>query len=363
MPTERAKYGADLSLSATVPPRINTKGYHWIQREIQRLDPETDYETIWRLMTSYHLSDFMNNLIYALTFPNFIVTEWGAEVVWREDGGKVVHKATMRVEETENNNMIWWFYGPSDARTRKSVDDINRRHEYWASRYPGNFAHNDDYIYTLAFSSVLMHRLRLRLGLSGFSAKEKVAAHHFWRDMSGLFYAEGRVLLNGFPDDWDGCMSFCEAYERAEKPFTAKGRMIALAIYNQFAFRYCPPMLRRLGASIPIALSLETTLDTLQIAPVATVWKFVITSIIGWMMYLTELLLPDPKEAYFPSKLENLDTVGRRERKDRLTKIDKAFGPDFIHHHEGGFLGGCPIVSGGQGYRRAELPKGLEKFN
>ena len=125
------------------------QGYHWINKEIQKLDPETEYEAIWRLMTSYRLSDFMNNLIYGLTFPNFIVTQWGAETVWREDGGKVVHRATMRVEETENNNMTWWFYGPSDERTKRSVEDINKRHEFWASKYPGNFKENDDYIYTV----------------------------------------------------------------------------------------------------------------------------------------------------------------------------------------------------------------------
>lgn len=345
-----------------VQKEINTKGYHWIQREIKKLDPETDYETIWRLMTSYHLSDFMNNLIYGLTFPNFIVTEWGAEAVWRKDGGKVVHKATMRVEETENNNMTWWYYGPSDTRTKRSVDDINRRHDYWATKYPGNFAYNDDYIYTLAFSSVLMHRLRLRLGLSGFSRIEKVAAHHFWRDMAGLFYAEGRVPLHGFPDDWNGCLSFCEAYEREEKPFCEEGRMIALAIYNQFAFRYFPPILRRVGVSIPIALSLETTLDTLHITPVNSVWKFLITFLVGYTMYLAEVLLPDPKEAYFPSALENLDAVGRRARKDKLMKTDKGFAADFVHHDGSSIPGGCPIMGAGQVYHRAELRQGMEKF-
>ncbi|KIW36263.1 uncharacterized protein PV06_11451 [Exophiala oligosperma] len=63
----------------------------------------------------------MNNLIYALTFPNFIITAWDSEAVWRVDGGKVVHKGAGRVEETENNNMTWWYYGPSDERTKPST--------------------------------------------------------------------------------------------------------------------------------------------------------------------------------------------------------------------------------------------------
>ncbi|KPM46340.1 hypothetical protein AK830_g86 [Neonectria ditissima] len=167
------------------------RSYHWIQKAIDSLDAEVDYELIWRLMSCYRSSDFMNNLVYALTFPNFVVTSHGAEAVWRSDGGKVVHHGTQRVEDTETYNMTWWFYGPSDKRCRDAVERINKLHARLARQYPGNFSHNEDYVYTTAFSAILMHRLRERLGLSGFSEKEKMAAHHFWRDMTPLFTVEG----------------------------------------------------------------------------------------------------------------------------------------------------------------------------
>jgi hypothetical protein len=85
------------------------QGYRWMNNAISKLDPEKDYETIWRIMTGYKANDFMNNLIYALTFPNFVVTENGARAVWREDGGKVLNKAILREEETDHTNATWWY--------------------------------------------------------------------------------------------------------------------------------------------------------------------------------------------------------------------------------------------------------------
>ncbi|WP_215453066.1 hypothetical protein [Streptomyces sp. ATCC 21386] len=68
-------------------------------------------------------------------------------------------------------------------QTKKSVEDINKLHAFHAKRYPGNLAHQDDYVYTLAFSAASLHRFNLKLGLPGYTEKQKIAAHHFWREM------------------------------------------------------------------------------------------------------------------------------------------------------------------------------------
>ena len=328
------------------------KGYHWIAREIDKLDPEVDYEKIWRLATSYHLGDFMNNMIYSLTFPNFIVTPHGAKVVWREDGGKVLNKATQRVEETENNNATWWWYGPSDPRAQKSIAGINALHAKWAKQYPGAFSFNEDYIYTLAFSAILMHRLRLRLRLSGFSEKEKIAAHHFWRDASKYFVAEGGIPLHGFPKDWDDTIKFCEDYENTPREGTEQGHLIAQAIYEHFSFRYFPPALRWLGKSIPVALSLPSTIKTLKIEPVNPILAAVIVWAVGTMMWLAETLLPDPKKAFWPT-MEGMTEKQRRDRNQMMTRVDKAYAPYFRARHENRWPG-CP-------YHMALGPTGPKK--
>jgi hypothetical protein len=304
--------------------KVSQEGYHWIAKAINSLDPETDHELIWRLSSSYHLSDFANYLVYSLTFPNFIVTSHGAEVVWRSDGGKVVHKAADRIEKTESYNMTWWYYGPSDRRCRDAVGRINALHAGLARTYPGRFAHNDDYVYTLAFSAILMHRLRLRLGLSGFSEKQKVAAHHFWRDMAPLFIVEGGQKVEGYPGSFEGCVAFCEAYEATPREYDERARHIGVSIFNLFAYRYFPPGLRWLGFEFPRALSLPTTLRAFRMEPTNPVLAAVIVFIVRMVFLVTEALMPDPKVAFIQS-LDGLQEHAARKRKEDIRMLDKSY--------------------------------------
>ncbi|KAI8228646.1 hypothetical protein K4K54_002083 [Colletotrichum sp. SAR 10_86] len=315
-------------------------GYKWIAKAVDSLDPETDYELIWRLTSSYHLSDFANNLIYTLTFPNFVVSSHGSTPVWRSDGGKVVHKASDRVDRTEHYNMAWWYYGPSDQRCRDAVERINQLHAGLASRYPDTFTHNEDYVYTLTFSAVLMHRLRLRLGLSGFTEKQKIAAHHFWRDMMPLFKLEGNgVPITGFPDDFEGCITFCEAYENTPREYDERARYVGLSIFNLFAYRYFPPGLRWFGMAFPRTLSLPTTLKYFRIEPANAVLGAVIVFIVRTVFLISEVLLPDPKVPFF-EQLETLPEVEVKKRKEESRTLDKSYEA-FIKEKMSG--PGCPF--------------------
>ncbi|KAK5447983.1 hypothetical protein LTS15_009482 [Exophiala xenobiotica] len=318
------------------------QGYRWMNNAISKLDPEKDYETIWRIMTGYKANDFMNNLIYALTFPNFVVTENGARAVWREDGGKVLNKAILREEETDHTNATWWYYGPSDERCVKAISKINDLHARWAKVYPGDFSDNTDYIYTLAFSAVLMHRLRERMHLSGFSEKEKIAAHHFWRDMSYHFLAENGKPLHGYPEDWDGLISYCEAFENTPREGTERGHLIAETIYESFAFRFFPPSLRWLGKSMPIALSLPTTLQAHKIKPINPILKAIIVFFVACFFWIGENVMPDPKVAFWPT-IEGMSAEELRARKIGITKIDKEYAPYFASKHAtANQWAGCP---------------------
>ena len=60
-----------------------TKPRRWIAAEIERLDPVTDYEAIWRLTSSYGLNDFALNLFYAPVPALLPATERLAAVVGR----------------------------------------------------------------------------------------------------------------------------------------------------------------------------------------------------------------------------------------------------------------------------------------
>jgi hypothetical protein len=319
---------------------ISPGGYHWISDTINSHDPETDYELMWRLMSCYRSNDFMNNMIYALTFPNFIITTHGCETVWRSDGGKVVKRGAQRVEDTENYNMTWWHYGPSDKRCRDAVEHINNLHASLARRYPGNFSYNEDFLYVTTFSAVLMHRLRLRLGLSGFTEKEKIAAHHFWRDMTPLFIKEDGKSVHGYPEDFEGCIQFCEDYENETREFDIRMQYIGLEIMNKFAFRYFPHGLRWLGVSIVKALTLPTTLKAMRIEPINPIFQWLIVFLVGTAMSFAETFLPDPRESFW-KKIETLDVEKAKARKDDIRGSDQAYC-QYIRSEWSG--PGCPFA-------------------
>ena len=316
---------------------IDQSKRHWITEAIESLDPEKDYELMYRLMSCYRSNDFMNNYTYALTFPNFIITPHGSEVVWRKDGGKVTHASTTRVEDTENYNMTWWYYGPSDPRCLQAIDRINKLHASFHDKYPGNFSHLDDYQYVATFSAVLMHRLRLRMGLPGFSEKEKIAAHHFWRDMVPHFIVEGKGNAHGYPDDFDGCIKYAEEYENAPREYNEKARFIGLSIYNQFAFRYFPPGLRWLGVMFCTSLSLPTTLRTMGIAPPHPIVAWFLIFLVRTFMRVSETF-PDPKEAI----IRNLETMNEADKKERRQAI-KTLDRDYTPYIQKMNLHGCPF--------------------
>lgn len=332
-------------MAAEIPPQRQSR--HWIREEVAKLDPYKDYEQIYRLTNTFGLNDFINNLVYALTFPNFVVTPQGAEVVWRKDGGKVRGKASNRVEQTENNNALWWYYGPSHPKTQKAVERLNALHAYWEKQYPGNFADNVDFVYTATFSVVLMHRLRLRLGLPGISEKEKIASHLFWQGMCKLFKSAGpdgkmNVTLHGFPDSFDGCIRYCEDFENLPKEGTERGYLIATCIYEQFAFRYFPPMLRWFGYAMPVALSLPTTLATHKIKPVNPILKAFIVWLVGTMFWILEFL-PDPKVS-FVEVMEGRTREEKAEREKGLLAMDKEYAPYFAARHGNDWAGmTCPF--------------------
>jgi len=242
---------------------------------------------------------------------------------------------------------LWWYYGPSHYKTQKAVERLNNLHGYWEKQYPGRFAGNVDYVYTAAFSAVLMHRLRLRLGLPGISEKEQIASHLFWQDMCKLFKRAGpdgqmNVDLCDFPDSFNGCIKYCEDFENIPREGTERGHLIAMSIYKQYAFRYFPPMLRWFGYAMPVALSLPTTLATHKIQPVNLVLKAFIVWLVGTMFWILSFL-PDPKVS-FVEVMEGRTREEKIAREKGLSAIDKEYAPYFAAKHGNDWTGmTCPF--------------------
>ncbi|GGN22637.1 hypothetical protein [Streptomyces fuscichromogenes] len=304
----------------------------WIAQEIERLDPERDYETIWRLTSSYGLDDFALNLVYAHLFPHFYLPSHGARPLWHQGDGKVVERATQRVEDTVRNNLVWWFYGPGHPKTQQSVANINKLHAFHARRYPGTFAAQEDYVFTLAFSAASLHRFNLKVGLPGYTEKQKTAAHLFWKHMAELFVDEHGGPVLGYPEDWDTLVAFVEEFESRPWPASQEGEMVTKTIMDQFAFRFFPRPLHALGRAIAISTWHPNCWRAHSVTPPPPWVRRILLRLCGLAIRTQKALKPDPVTAY-QEVLEAQSKNERRDRSRRIRELDSAFSAFFRRRH------------------------------
>ncbi len=271
----------------------------WISKAIEALDPEEDYAEIMRLSVTYRSNDTFMDLIYSITFPNFVVPNRGALAVLREGKGKVFRHAEKRMDDTARHILIWNEFGPRHKYTLRSVESLNILHEHWSKKYPGSFKHNEDYIYTLCYEATLFHRLMERVGLHGLSEKEKLASWKFYSELCKLFRnAETGKSLKDFPNDFGGCLSFVEQYEACKRPPNAYASAIDDTLIRAFAKRHLPAALRPFGRALVLALLPEGTVRGLGLtAPNILIRKFCRTAFAVYLLIGLKLL-PDPVRSH-----------------------------------------------------------------
>ncbi|WP_416979845.1 hypothetical protein [Streptomyces sp. T028] len=71
--------------------------YKWVDRAMRKLDPETEYEQIIRLMGDYQLNPTVLDLVVSASTIHNIVHPRGSETLAHT--GKVVHRRDKRAEE------------------------------------------------------------------------------------------------------------------------------------------------------------------------------------------------------------------------------------------------------------------------
>ncbi len=271
-------------------------GYKWIAAEIERLDPEIDYERIWALSATYWVDEFMMSFLYSVSFPNFMMPANGGRTVSRGGTGPVITAQDIRAQETVHHFWTWFTHGPSSAHTKASVEQVNAMHRGISRRFPGDFGHTDDFSYTLCYLGAGYHRIRKQAGLPGFTAHQKVAAHRHWQAMSALFWTENGDVT-GFPDDFDGMLAFLAEWESRHTEWTAEGSACTEAIIEQFAGRWFPRRLRGVGRAMLVSFFGEPVCRVHRIErPNRAVVALMRT---GLRCYVTakERVLPDPRRS------------------------------------------------------------------
>ena len=267
--------------------------YKWIAKEIETLDPYVDYERIWKLTTCYYVDNFLMNYLYSVGVPYFMLPPWGGETLARASKGKMITAPDARADDTSNHFWTWFEFGPSDEKTRRSMKVVNNGHARMEKLMPGSFAHNDDFVYTLAWVACDIHRLRIRVGLPGYTEKQKIATHIFWGEVSKMMLsANGQVF--GWPDSFDGILEFMDEYEATDWEHSPDGLRICHELSDQFANRWFPRGFRWVGHKMLLAMWGEPVHRVHHVPHTSAVTRKTFELMIRTVLTVKERVLPDP---------------------------------------------------------------------
>lgn len=307
-----------------------TKPRKWIADEMATLDPRRDYARMWELSSTYYVSDFLMDWIYAITFPRFLATLRGANAVLRGGSGKIHTNPNRRMDHTSRHMLVWWEHGPEDEATQRSVAALNKLHRHWAKQYPGHFDFNEDYVYTLCYEAAMMHRLRLSLGMTGFDERLQVAAWEFWSRMAELFKSIGTdedKPLEGFPEDFAGINAYMDWYEGQRWPRNPLGDEVADVVLRPFAERYFPKPLHPLAKQMVTSLYPEFVFQAHGIARPNTLIRSLVRSGFRLGLVISEKVAPDPEESLPQIHRRRKAEDGRVRPASRNEALDSSSAP------------------------------------
>lgn len=208
--------------------------------------------------------------------------------------GKSSGTKQKRADDTLWHFWRWFEYGPSDARTRASVDKVNKLHAAIGAKMPGNFAHNDDFVYTICWIATDMHRLRLRVGLPGYTRNQQIACHRMWREMATLFVTEVGDVTD-FPADFDGMIQYLADYEAVDYAYSPEGAQICDALIDQFCDKWFRGPLRPLDRTMVLALLDEPAHQVHRLPYVHPLAQRTVELGLKATFLLKDKVLPDPR--------------------------------------------------------------------
>jgi uncharacterized protein (DUF2236 family) len=207
-------------------------------REIQRLDPERDYQEIYRISAEYEFPwDFTRALELAL-FRTFAVPSIGGLLdrtrEFADHGQKRYDDTVVLLYETTRDG------GMDSQRGRAAIRRMNRIH----GRYPIS---NDDFLYVLATFVVMPVRWISKYGWRPYSRHEVRATVNNFRHM-------GRLMgLKAIPETYEEFSSYLDDYERKYYAYNEPSRRVADATIAVFQ-GWFPGFARTLARSSLIAM-------------------------------------------------------------------------------------------------------------
>jgi hypothetical protein len=228
------------------------RGYIWVDRELARMDPDTEWERMISLYVSHRIPEFaLAMMIYPATM-HMMQSAVGAATLHHT--GKLEAKPHRRFQDGNDFLVAWMVDGVSSVAGRRAAERLNRIHRAVAARtphLPGNFDDIDDFVHPLVLLATFAHRIQTSLGLAGMPEHMKTAWHHWARAVFRLLEREsGPLAGDAFPEDWNAMEEFAAKFDSRPYEPTESGHRVATAMMHFFAERWFPAPLRAFGRDL-----------------------------------------------------------------------------------------------------------------
>jgi uncharacterized protein (DUF2236 family) len=228
-------------------------------RKIQALDPERDYQEIYRISTEYEFPWDVNRALELALFRTYAVPSIGGLLdrtqEFADRGQKRYDDTVVLLYEMTRDG------GMESERGRAAVRRMNRIH----GRYPIS---NDDFLYVLSTFVVVPVRWLARYGWRPYSRHEVRATVNTFRHMARL------MGVKDVPETYEGFAALLDAYERKNYAYTEANQRVAeatIAIFQGWFPRVLRPLARRgvlalTDAPLRQALGLRRSSRTMETA-------------------------------------------------------------------------------------------------
>ena len=153
---------------------------------------------------------------------------------------------------------------------------------------------NDDFIYTTAWLGTKLHRMRLFMGLQGFSEKQKIAAHHFWEGVM-LKMRGPHGYVHSYPKSFEEMEAFVDRFEARGWPQTESGNELAEYVIDQFNEACLPKPLWGVGRQLILTFQAKHIRDLHRMGNPNPIASQLIKLVLKTKIWLEEKVLPDPK--------------------------------------------------------------------
>ncbi|MGW4645905.1 oxygenase MpaB family protein [Kitasatospora sp. NPDC004289] len=199
--------------------------YEWLRR-IRRLDPETQYTEIYRIMSQYEFPWDTNQALGFALYRTYAVPSIGRLLA---ETGEFTGRAQKRYDDTVLILEAVVEHGFDSPQGREAIRRMNGMHRRYAIS-------DEDFVYVLATFVVVPKRWMDDYGWRRFSSHEVRASVNYYREL-------GRHMgLRGVPETYREFETLLDGYERAHFAFDPGGRAVSDATLDLTESWYPRPL-------------------------------------------------------------------------------------------------------------------------